>query len=431
MTDVPSRCDLEGTSDENPTTSRALRACLAVCIGYALLVSVGLLLRAEIHRWGFLLSDWQVKPLWLALGCHLSAAVIFGLLLFRLRRRARVPALWARWLLALMPVLLLVSADLVASVEYRPILERTEQMQTHPVRLWEFRPGSVRTHRGVTNKINAHGLWGPLVPYEKKADERRILFLGDSITYGFNVDEEDCFVWQVRDLANEGSGGRPISVVNCSVTGYSPWQEYDLLKTKGLRYDPDLIVQVFCINDLGEKFNLVNFGGRTLHLAPPEPATFEWSGLYRMSRALAFQWFGPSRAELDARERAYSNDAIFDQSDAPHIREAMRITRETMNRIASLARERGIPLVVVGFPMARQIDLAAPDSSPPREWLAAFSREEKVPLLDLVPVYRAYVRDNGISALDLFPDKIHPNKLANRIAAKAIYEFLLEGGWFE
>ena len=431
MTEAPHTSTSEESSDAPRSTSRGLRACLAVCIGYALLVPAGLLVRVEIHRWGLLLSPWQFDELWFAMACHLAAVFVFGVLLFVLRRRSNVSVRWGRWGLAIMPFLLLFSTDLIASVGYRPIRRRIAMIQPHPVRYWENRPGWVEKQKGVTYKINAHGQRGALVPFEKKPGERRVLFLGDSIAFCLTLNEEDCFVWQLRDLLQESSHGGLISVVNCAVTGYSPWQEYDIFETEGLRYDPDIVVQVFCLNDIGQKFKQVKYGGKTRDLAPPEPAVLEWSGLFRMSRALAFQWFGPSWPELRAREEAYSTDAIIDQSSAPHIREAWRITRENMQRIASLARERNIRLLIVGFPMDRQIDPTAPDSSPPQEWLAEFGRDEKVPILDLLPVYRRFARQNGMTGRDLFSDKTHPNRVGNRIAADAIYEFLTEVGWLE
>ncbi|MCH8147278.1 MAG: hypothetical protein IH987_04685 [Planctomycetes bacterium] len=257
--------------------------------------------------------------MWFAMGCHLAALAVFGVLLFMLRKGSDVPMRWGRWGLAGMPLLWLVSADLIAAIGYRPIRPRTARMQPHPIRFWEYRPGWVRRHRGVTYKINAHGLRGPLVPLEKKPGERRILFLGDSIAFGLTTNEEDSFVWQVGDLAQQQAGGETLSVVNCSVSGYSPWQEYDIFKTQGLRYDPDVVVQIFCLNDIGQKFNLVTYGGRTKDLAPPVPAALEWSGLFRVSRASTFQYFGPTRAQLRAREDAYSNDAVIDHPNAPHI----------------------------------------------------------------------------------------------------------------
>ena len=92
-----------------------------------------------------------------------------------------------------------------------------------------------------------------------------------------------------------------------------------------------------------------------------------------------------------------------------------------------------VPLaaLIVGFPMARQIDATAPDSSPPQEWLAEFGAEEQVPILDLLPIYRSFARENGMKGRDLFPDKTHPNELANRIAADALFEVLAELGWIE
>ncbi|MCH8147277.1 MAG: SGNH/GDSL hydrolase family protein [Planctomycetes bacterium] len=102
-----------------------------------------------------------------------------------------------------------------------------------------------------------------------------------------------------------------------------------------------------------------------------------------------------------------------------------------MQRIVSLARQRKVSLMIVGFPIARQVDPTAPDSAAPQQWLAEFGREEGVPILDLLPIYRKHARENGMQGRDLFPDKTHPNEAANRIAADAIFEFLTELGWLE
>ena len=109
MTDAPH----PSTSDEPRSTSRVLRACLTVWIAYALLVSAGLLVRVEIHRWGHVLEDWQFDPLRLALTCHLGAVVVFASLFLLLRERSDLPAKWGRAALAFMPFLLLISTDLI------------------------------------------------------------------------------------------------------------------------------------------------------------------------------------------------------------------------------------------------------------------------------------------------------------------------------
>lgn len=407
---------------------RVLIVCLTLLVIYLAVVSVGLLIRWELHRWGLILAHWQFSALRLALWFHVGLAAVLGLLIVLARRRSHIALWWSRAVLASAGPLLLVSADRIASVGYRPIKPRTEIMMPHPTRYWTFRPGWVRTDGHATYRINEHGLRGPLIPYEKRAGEYRLLFLGDSIAFGQGVDDGDGFVRRIETMA--ASGGYPhLSVINASVTGYSPWQEYDLLKEQGLRYDPDAIVQVFCLNDVGQKFRLVKYGGRTKHLAPPEPSALEWSGLFRMSRALTFQWFGPTRAELNARETDYAPEAVIDHFDAPRIQEALRVTGENLARIISLARDIGRPIAIVCFPTGRQIDMPEDTWSRPQDWLAALCRRHDVPFLDLTQVYRQYARTRGLSGNHLFPDDIHPNQLAHRIAAEEIYAFLLGQGW--
>ncbi len=411
--------------------TRALRALLAVALVYALLVSAALFARLELHRWGITIQRWQYAPLWLALGCHLAAAAVLGAGLIMLRSRPGIRIAWSRRMLAASPLLLLVSVDLVASIGYQKIHERIEIIQRHPSRYWTFRPGYERRVRDVVYKINDDGFRGPAVPHDKKDGERRIVFLGDSVTFGQAVNDEDSFVGLVRRSAEQVAGRDAVSVVNCSVTGYSPWQEADLLESECLDFEPDVIVQVFCVNDIGQKFRLVNYGGRTKHLAPPQPSAFEWSGLFRMSRALSFQWFGPSWDQLRAREARYAPDAVIDHPTAPHIQDAFRRTGESMDRIVTLARSDDRPLAVVFMPTGRQIDPAETDLAAPQRWLGQFCRERDIPMLDLTPVYRAFAQENGMTGRRLFPDDLHPTRLAHQIAAQSIYEFLENHGWLD
>ncbi len=410
---------------------RAFIVCLSVVLAYLVVVSLGLLIRWEMHRWGLILADWQFSALRQALWGHVGLATGIGLLILLVRLRARVARWWSRVALASACPLLLVSADRAATVGYRAIRPKVEIMVPHPTRYWTFRPGFEYNDGSASYGINEHGLRGPLVSYEKRADEHRVLFLGDSVAFGQGVNDEDGFVRLIETKAKKASGDAHLSVVNASVIGYSPWQEYDLLMAQGFRYEPDVIVQVFCLNDIGQKFRVVKYGGRTKDLAPPEPSVLEWSGLFRMSRALTFQWFGPTRDELKARETAYAPKTIIDQFDAPHIQEALRMTGESLAWITSAAHDSGLSFAIVYFPTAYQIDRPEGEWSRPQDWLAEFCHRYKVPLLDLAPVYRQYARANGLEGSRLFPDDIHPNALAHRLAADAVYAFLVERGWLE
>jgi lysophospholipase L1-like esterase len=390
-----------------------------------LIASLGLWLRYEAHRWGIFLAAWQLTALKITLLWHLAGGLILAVLVWALRGRKDLAAGWSRIALAALPFLMLISADRIATVGYKAIQPTEALLMTHPTRVWTTRPGWVESRAGVDYRINSDGLRGREITLERAGGERRVLFLGDSITYGVGHNEEDCFVWQVKRLAERNTGANRLSVINCSVIGYSPWQECDLLASVGLKYKPDLVLQVFCLNDPGQKFNLDLFGGETRDLAPPEPSALEWSGLFRMSRALMMQWFGPSWDELHARDKAFSPERVVRDPESADIREAWRITLQNMGKIVALAREHEVPLAIVYFPHAWQLPPEAPQAPPPHQPLVDFCREEGVELLDLTPVFRAFCLENNVAGLDLFPDYTHPTPQGNEVAARAIYDFLL------
>ena len=52
---------------------------------------------------------------------------------------------------------------------------------------WRLRPNSNDIWGGVRVKINGKGLRGPELAYSKPPDVLRILYLGDSVTFGYTL----------------------------------------------------------------------------------------------------------------------------------------------------------------------------------------------------------------------------------------------------
>lgn len=77
----------------------------------------------------------------------------------------------------------------------------------------------------------------------------RILTLGDSITFGFNVDQEDTYQRQLESILAERYPGRPFEVVNAGVPGWSWIQGLRFLELRGLALDPDVLVMGHGTND--------------------------------------------------------------------------------------------------------------------------------------------------------------------------------------
>ncbi|MFT5441610.1 MAG: lysophospholipase L1-like esterase [Myxococcota bacterium] len=99
--------------------------------------------------------------------------------------------------------------------------------------------------------INAKGLRGRDRPYAKPVDTRRILVLGDSYTWGFDVGDDEVFTEVLEDrLAEEP---RKTEVINTGVSGWGTDQEYLFFIEEGVRYQPDVVVLAFYVlNDFNE-----------------------------------------------------------------------------------------------------------------------------------------------------------------------------------
>ncbi len=119
--------------------------------------------------------------------------------------------------------------------------------------LWTLQPNSLLNdeERGfIEVRTNSAGLRGAALPGAKESGELRVLCLGDSITFGLALTEEEAFTTHLeRRLASGPLGrGRQVRVISGAVPGWSSLQ--------GLRFldqyrdlDPDLVVFWFGMND--------------------------------------------------------------------------------------------------------------------------------------------------------------------------------------
>ncbi len=93
--------------------------------------------------------------------------------------------------------------------------------------------------------INSDGLRDTEYPVSK-GDEYRIIVLGDSLTFGWGVQEEETFAAIIEEDMNSVY---PTEVINFGTGNYNTEQEVNLFIEKGLKYDPDKVVLFYFIND--------------------------------------------------------------------------------------------------------------------------------------------------------------------------------------
>ncbi|MGH7769350.1 MAG: GDSL-type esterase/lipase family protein [Candidatus Binatia bacterium] len=102
--------------------------------------------------------------------------------------------------------------------------------------------------------VNSLGFRGPEISAAKKPGIVRVLFLGDSFTFGHGLDENETLPFLVGEALERAQPGR-FEVVNGGVYGYSTGDQLNLLKKFGLPLEPDIVVVLFMTNDLSDNFN--------------------------------------------------------------------------------------------------------------------------------------------------------------------------------
>ena len=295
-----------------------------------------------------------------------------------------------------------------------------------PDRSWLFglRPGAegrIAATGEVLYRINADGFRGPRHARPRPAGRTRLVVLGDSVAFGYAVDEPSAFprVLEARLGALLPDAG--YEVVNLGVGGYNAWNELELLKDVGLGYEPALVLVQFCINDLNDP--TLHFDAQTrfaLDAIPdaafPDPSRRRGSA-HAPSAARA--WCGRSKLCTLVRERLHTavepdeaaRRAAGNPVESPSAPE-WRWLEARYQEMAAAAGQAGAGFAVLAFPYRAQLDGQGPH--PVEEHLRALAEKNGWLLVDPLPAFRAASRGGPA----LFLDWWHPTPAGHEIAAK-------------
>lgn len=301
---------------------------------------------------------------------------------------------------------------------------------------WKLAPGASDFWMGVPVRINAKGLRGPERPYEKPAGTRRVLFLGDSVTFGARVaDDEALFSAQVEALLRERSSV-VVECINAGVGGYSPWQEAILLREECKDYDPDVVVLMFVLNDVTELYELEQFGGAGQGFQldhTRRPGLHGWfmdSAIHHFARKLGARFrFGPDVQESVRRTELLGLQHLVLEPKRAGVLGAWQLTLNSVEEIAGWCRKRELPLLIALVPWLPQLE--RPGMMAPNEHLRAWCETRSIPFLDLAPELAARARERGVEPGLLYvpDDAIHPSELGHELLGAALADELEARGW--
>ena len=266
-------------------------------------------------------------------------------------------------------------------------------------------------------RIDSLGYRGADFPRRKADREFRILYAGDSFTYGHNVADHETLPAQLEQQLSTVC--TKAQVINAGLSG-STIDGQDEMVLRGLTVAPDLVVLMYHENDIDELMGARIWSGlaENRRIKSRLPASLVYRFLRRSAiwnlaldarRAFLFQpvksWARPSdqEAPVDAVEAAQ---------------------REYIDRLSALAdtlRELGTPLVFALFPHPESA--RAGQGGRDYERIRASAVQIGLPTVDFL----ATLHGAGVRVEDTFllPEDYHPSARGYRIAATALSEAVL------
>ena len=116
---------------------------------------------------------------------------------------------------------------------------------------YTYRPGAIVRGSGDSEgmTVTAEGLLDVPHAVPKPESVLRIVVLGDSVPNEMSLPFRQRFPQRLEAILGERLKGRRVEVVNVSCEGYNTIQEVRLFERVGLRYQPDIVVVAYVLND--------------------------------------------------------------------------------------------------------------------------------------------------------------------------------------
>lgn len=331
---------------------------------------------------------------------------------------------------ATLNVLLVIGALLpllAAEVAMRPMMRKTSKATIFlpdEELGWRLRPGTQALFADTPVAINEQGWRGTPLPPNKPDSALRILYLGDSVTFGHAV-EQDSVLFPYRTSRHLSAMlGRPVETLNFGVPAYMTWQELLLLKRDGLRYEPDLLVLGIVLNDVAEKLDYGFWQEDKLRSLAAASWIARWSqrsalvwGAQVIGRRLRIGHIDISAKQVNDVKR------LIYEGDTPEVRQAWQDTFATLDELAAFCEAHDLPLLILTFPFTFQLH-NPDDLNLPQQQILAYAQQRNLPHLDLLPPLAEKARQSNLTPDSLFLDIDHLSVLGHEVVAQLLAEVI-------
>ena len=247
----------------------------------------------------------------------------------------------------------------------------------------------------------------------------RIVCLGDSWTFGWNVGQNQAYPQMLKSLLSRDFSKANFEVFNLGVGGYSSLNGLKLLKTRALDLNPDLAIISFAMNEprmAGLPDKIASQGEEFVNLQKTLSLLLNKSELFKLLRywAVLLKWKPESinRYTEKMSQSAIWKGQLVDNDDKlqPWVKDSLKDFDNNHREMIKLARSHNTSIVLLYNEFWKD--------SPYLKVLQRIARDERVPLVDssgLIAGAQKRIENELEKKLDLQPGKSQRNNAHGEI----------------
>lgn len=267
------------------------------------------------------------------------------------------------------------------------------------------------------------------IEHAKTSDKEAIVFLGDSFTWGFEVNFDEMFVnilrkrlpnYEIYNLAQRGYG------TDQSLLVFKQWEYEGPLKWVLLLFSENDVTDnnsACCYEKFKPKYELQNGQLVLTNVPVPEDENWQKTGVHEdlsVSLAERLKYLVLQSQFLNDTifriESLFNNDSVLDDTNN-NVKDDYLLTTEIIKALNVEVTNRGGALIIVAIPSKKQF-LRHGHYKPYQMEVERICKELKIDFLDLSPCFkRTFLRT-------YYRFGMHWTNRGNEVAANAIYHYL-------
>lgn len=284
-----------------------------------------------------------------------------------------------------------------------------------PILNWRFVPNSTVQDGKVVSHYNSAGFRDREHDGIKPVGVNRIVVLGDSVTEGNGVGQDALFVSHIQALL-----GSKYEIINLGMSGLNTPQEIHLLEIEGVKYEPDVVVVNFVLNDCDffskyqgaerfekEKDSKIGLLGDIV-IDPRFKRWLKSSALIYLVKGRVEHLLGL----VTGKEEKNYYAALWDNTEC---RKRVSSGFDTLQKIQQQHR---FAVHILLWPML--VDYKHYEFSSIHQLVTQMAEQRGFKVLDLFSVYSSkWYRDLQVTA----EDNVHPNEEGHRLSAQTYVQW--------